>query len=55
MEIVFDSSTLILLAKIEMLRSVSEDVRIIIPGMVEGESIIKDTFDSKLISSLALD
>jgi len=52
MEIVFDSSTLILLAKIEMLRSVSEDVRIIIPGMVEGESIIKDTFDSKLISSL---
>jgi len=52
MEIVFDSSTLILLAKIEMLRSVSGDVRIIIPGMVEGESIIKDTFDSKLISSL---
>ncbi|MEW6110240.1 MAG: hypothetical protein AB1632_13900 [Nitrospirota bacterium] len=52
MEAVFDSSTLILLAKIEILRSVSEDFRIIIPEMVKKECIVKDSFDSKLISSL---
>ena len=52
MEIVFDSSTLILLAKIEILRTVSEDFRIIIPGRIKEESTRKDTFDSKLISSL---
>ena len=52
MEIVFDSSTLILLAKVEILRNCSEHFRIMIPQMVEEESIVKDTFDSKLIASL---
>jgi predicted nucleic acid-binding protein len=52
MEIVFDSSTLILLSKIEILRTVSEDVRIIIPALIKEECTKKDAFDSKLISSL---
>ena len=52
MEMVFDSSTLILLAKTELLRGVSEDVQIIIPKMVETECTCKDTFDAKLISTL---
>jgi predicted nucleic acid-binding protein len=52
MELVFDSSTLILAAKIDLLRSISEDILIIIPLIVKEESIAKDAFDSKLISSL---
>lgn len=52
MEIVFDSSTLILLAKIEILNIISEDIQIIIPEMVRSECIGKDLFDAKLISSL---
>lgn len=52
MEIVFDSSTLILLAKTELLGVVSEDIQIIIPKMVKAECTHKDMFDAKLISSL---
>lgn len=55
MKIVFDSSTLILLAKTELLRGVSEDVQIIIPKMVEAECTSKDTFDAKLISAFIND
>ena len=52
MEIVFDSSTLILLAKIEILNIISEDIQIIVPEMVRSECTGKDLFDAKLISSL---
>jgi len=52
MEMVFDSSTLILLSKTELLGVVSEDIQIIIPKMVKAECACKDTFDAKLISSL---
>lgn len=52
MEMVFDSSTLILSAKIELLGIVSEDIHIIIPKMVKTECALKDTFDAKLISAL---
>ena len=52
MEIVFDSSTLILLAKIEILNIISEDMQIIVPEMVRSECTGKDLFDAKLISSL---
>ena len=52
MKIVFDSSTLILLAKTELLGIVSEDIQIIIPKMVKAECTCKDTFDARLISSL---
>lgn len=51
MEIVFDSSTLILLAKIEIIRPVTEDIKVIIPETVKIECLIKDAFDSRLISS----
>jgi predicted nucleic acid-binding protein len=52
MKMVFDSSTLILLAKIDILRSVGEDIKIVIPARVRDECIVKDIFDAKLISSL---
>lgn len=52
MKIVFDSSTLILLSKTELLRIVSEDAEIIIPKLVKAECTAKDTFDAKLISAL---
>jgi predicted nucleic acid-binding protein len=52
MEIVFDSSTLILLAKIEILNIISEDIQIIVLEMVRSECTGKDLFDAKLISSL---
>jgi len=52
MEIVFDASTLILLAKIEILNIISEDIQIIVPEMVRSECTGKDLFDAKLISSL---
>jgi predicted nucleic acid-binding protein len=52
MGIVFDSSTLILLAKIEILNIISEDIQIIVPEIVRSECTGKDLFDAKLISSL---
>lgn len=52
MEIVFDSSTLILLAKVEILNIISENIQIIIPEMVRSECTGKDLFDAKLISAL---
>lgn len=52
MEIVFDSSTLILLAKIEIIRIVADDVQIIISERVRAECTLKETFDSKLVSTL---
>jgi len=52
MDIVFDSSTLILLAKIGLLRQISEEIRIIIPKKVKKECLIKHGMDSKLISTL---
>ena len=52
MEIVFDSSTLILLAKVNLLREVSNEVEIIVPEEVEKEVLIKRTEDAELISIL---
>jgi len=52
MKIVFDSSTLILLAKSELLGVISEDIQIIIPKTVRAECTRKDTLDAKLISAL---
>lgn len=52
MEIIFDSSTLILLAKTEIIRIITEDIQIIIPEKVRIECTSKETFDAKLISTL---
>jgi len=52
MGMVFDSSTLILLAKSELLGVVSEDIQIIIPKIVRTECTCKDTLDAKSISAL---
>ncbi len=50
--IVFDASTLILLAKIELLRRTVEAVEVVIPSVVEKESTQKDTLDARLIRTL---
>lgn len=52
MKVVFDSSTLILLAKTNLLREVSEDVDIIITEEVKRECLVKKTADAELISLL---
>jgi predicted nucleic acid-binding protein len=52
MKIVFDSSTLILLAKTNLLRAVSAEVDIILPEEVQTGCLIKKTADAELISLL---
>lgn len=52
MEMVFDASTLILLAKIELLREITEEVKVIIPEKVKGECLLKEGMDAILISTL---
>lgn len=55
-EIVFDSSTAILLAKIQLLGTVTEKSKVIFPETVEKETTRKkDSFDSKLILKLISD
>ena len=50
--IVFDSSTLILLAKISLLRDVSQEMKVIITDIVENEATKKDVYDAKVIKEL---
>jgi len=52
MVIIFDSSTLILLAKIDILRDVTKEFKVIIPNKVKDECTKKDLFDAKIILSL---
>ena len=52
MKIVFDSSTLILLAKTDLLRDISKEVGIIISEAVKRECLEKKTADAELISLL---
>jgi hypothetical protein len=52
MKIIFDSSTLILLAKVNLLREASEEVEIIVPEEVKREVLVKKTEDAELISIL---
>lgn len=53
--IIFDSSTLILLAKVELLREIAKQLEVVIPREVERESTVKNTFDAKLIKKLIED
>jgi len=52
MKIVFDASTLILLAKTELLREVTDEAMIIIPEKVKAECISKESIDGLLILTL---
>jgi predicted nucleic acid-binding protein len=52
MEIVFDASTLILLAKLELLREVTGEIKVIIPEKVKTECLSKKGTDTLLISTL---
>jgi predicted nucleic acid-binding protein len=52
MEIVFDASTLILLAKIELLRELTGGVKVVIPEKVRTECLSKAGVDAMLISIL---
>jgi len=49
---VFDASTLILLSKIELLRQITKDVRVIIPEKVKAECLVKESIDAVLIALL---
>ncbi len=50
---IFDASMLILLAKIDLLGSLSKEIEIVITGIVKEEATVKkDMFDSKVILSL---
>ncbi len=55
MGIVFDSSTLILLAKIDLLREVTEDVHIVIPQKVKEECLLKESADALMIKTLIME
>ncbi|MFO8109759.1 MAG: hypothetical protein R6U17_04455 [Thermoplasmata archaeon] len=51
--IIFDASTLILLAKIELLQPLSKEIDIVIPELIEEEATAKkDSFDAKVIRTL---
>jgi hypothetical protein len=52
MEMIFDSSTLILLAKIDLLRESAADISIVIPPKVKEECLLKDSLDALLIRTL---
>lgn len=52
MKVVFDASTLILLAKIELLRELAEEIKIIISEKVKAECLAKEGIDAKLIATL---
>jgi predicted nucleic acid-binding protein len=52
MEVVFDASTLILLAKIELLRELAGEIKIIISEKVKAECLAKEGIDAKLIATL---
>ena len=50
--IVFDSSTLILLAKISLLRCLAQEMKVVITDIVENEATKKDVYDAKIIKEL---
>jgi len=52
MELVFDASTLILLARTTLLRDVTEFTQVQIPTVVEQECLAKNSFDAALIKQL---
>ncbi|HXY54377.1 MAG TPA: hypothetical protein VEM40_06880 [Nitrospirota bacterium] len=52
MKVVFGSSTLILLAKVNLLREASDEFEIIVPEEVKREALVKKTADAELISIL---
>ena len=52
MKIVFDASTLILLAKIELLREITGEAKVVIPERVKTECLSKKSIDALLISTL---
>jgi len=52
MEMVFDSSSLILLAKIDLSRESAEDISIVIPPKVKEECLFKESLDALLIKTL---
>ena len=52
MNIVFDASTLILLARIELPREIADETKIIIPEKVKVECTSKETIDALLILTL---
>lgn len=52
MEIIFDTSTLILIAKIDIARDVAESITVIVPPKVQQEALSKKSYDAEIIRQL---
>ena len=52
MEIIFDTSTLILIAKIDIARDVAESIAVIVPPKVQQEALAKKSYDAEIIRQL---
>ena len=52
MEIIFDTSTLILIAKIDIARDVAESIAVIVPLKVQQEALSKKSYDAEIIRQL---
>lgn len=52
MKAIFDTSSLILIAKIDIARDVAESIAIIIPPKVQWEALVKKSYDSEIIRQL---
>lgn len=53
MEIIFDTSTLILIAKIDIARDVTESIAAIVPPKVQQEALSKKSCDAEIIRQLS--
>jgi len=52
MKVIFDTSMLILIAKIDIARDVAERIAVIIPPKVHKEALVKKSYDSEIIRQL---
>ena len=52
MKAIFDTSSLILIAKVDIARDVAERIAIIIPPQVQREALVKKSYDSEIIQQL---
>ena len=55
MKAVFDTSSLILIAKVDIARDVAERIAIIIPPKVQREALVKKSYDSEIIQQLLIE
>jgi hypothetical protein len=52
MKAIFDTSSLILIAKIDIARDVAESIAVIVPPKVQQEALSKKSYDAEIIRQL---